>query len=257
MKAALAVTRVLPDIDANLSIILDMAEKAADAGAELVLFPEAALTGLINNDDPSHDLPLGQTIPGTATEVLSALACRKRIWLAIGLLEREDQRLYDSAVMFTPDGTIKLKYRRIHPMWHGKSADPSVYCQGTEIPRIKTPLGTFVFLICGDLFDDELAQRVKCLEPDWLLFPFVRCFSDGSYDQKRWDNEEKPEYIKQIQLIGVTALMTNYLADRDMLGGAFGGAMVVSGSGDVIDSFPLGKTGMLLVDLPETKGDQN
>ena len=31
--------------------------------------------------------------------------------------------------------------------------------------------------------------------------------------------------------------------------GSFGGAMVVSNNGDVIDAFPLGKTGMLVVDL--------
>ena len=249
MKAALVVNRVTPNTEANLSAILEMAGEAADAGAELVLFPEAALTGLINNGDPAHDLPLGQTIPGIVTDMLAALAHRKRIWVAIGLLEREDGRLYDSAVMFTPDGDIGLRYRRIHPMWHGRNADASVYCQGTELPRIETSLGTFAFLICGDLFDDELIHRVKCLEPDWLLFPFARCFDDGSYDQERWDKKEEPEYIKRIQLVGVTTLMTNYLADRNMQGGSFGGAMVVSNNGDVIDAFPLGKTGMLVVDL--------
>ena len=29
-------------------------------GEQLVVFPEAAVTGLISNDDPAHDLPLGQ-----------------------------------------------------------------------------------------------------------------------------------------------------------------------------------------------------
>jgi predicted amidohydrolase len=64
MKAALVVNRVLPDVDANLANILKAAHAAADEGADLVVFPEAALTGLINNDDPAHDLPLGQPIPG-------------------------------------------------------------------------------------------------------------------------------------------------------------------------------------------------
>lgn len=200
-------------------------------------------------DDTNFQNQLGQTIPGDVTNILAAIAHEECIWLAVGLLEREDRRLYDSAVMFTPDGEIGLKYRRIHPLWHGRNADPSVYCQGTETPSIETPLGVFAFLICGDLFDDELARRVKLLEPDWLLFPFARCFSDGSYDQERWDREEKPEYAKQVELIGVTTLMTNYLADRDMMNGAFGGAMVVAENGDVMNSLPLGKTGILMVDL--------
>jgi hypothetical protein len=82
-----------------------------------------------------------------------------------------------------------------------------------------------------------------------LLFPFARCFPDGSYDQNRWDVEEKPLYVERVKLAGITALMTNYLSEVSLDGGSFGGAMVVSGDGAVVDSFPLGKVGMLLVDL--------
>ena len=59
----------------------------------------------------------------------------------------------------------------------------------------------------------------------------------------------KGKYVQRVTITGVTTLMTNYLADRELLGGAFGGAMVVAGDGTLIDSFPLGKVGMLLVDL--------
>jgi len=248
MKAALVVNPVLTDIDTNLATILNLANEAADTGAEVVVFPEAALTGLINNDEPAHDLLLGQPIPGPVTAVLAKLACERSIWLAIGLLEREGDKLYDSAVLFTPDGEIGLKYRRIHPKWHGGNADPSIYCQGTKLSKVETPLGTFAFLICGDLFDDELIQRVRNLRPDWLLFPFARRFRDRSYDQERWDREEKPEYAQRVKLAGITTLMTNYVSDRDF-SGSFGGAMVVSSNGNVVDSLPLGKPGILTVNL--------
>jgi N-carbamoylputrescine amidase len=250
MKAALVVNRVLPDVDANLAAILRMASEAADAGAQLVVFPEAALTGLTNSDDPSHDLPLGQTIPGPVTDVLAELVRKRHIWLAIGLLEREGGDLYDSAVLFTPGGEIGLKQRRIHPGWHCRRADPSVYHPGAELLRAETPLGIFAFSICcSDLFDDGLIQRVRGLRPDWLLCPLARCFEDGSYNQERWDREEKLVYVERVKLAGITALMTNYLAEVSLDGGSFGGAMVVSGDGTVVDSFPLGKVGMLLVDV--------
>jgi len=249
MKAALVVHRVLADRETNLAAILSMAREAADAGAELVLFPEAALTGLINDDDPAHDLPLGQAIPGPVTDVLAELACERDLWLAIGLLEREEDRLYDAAVLLTPNGEIGLRYRRIQPQWHGRRADPAVYRQGTELSKLQTPFGSVAFLICGDLFDDEILRRVRDLRPDWLLFPFARCFDDGSYDQERWDREEWAEYVQRVRLAGIPTLMANYLADRVMLGGAFGGAMAVAGNGTVVASFPLGKVGILLVDL--------
>ncbi len=249
MRAALIAHRVLPDVEANLSEILRWIEKAARSGADLIVFSEAALTGLINTDEPAVDLLLGQTIPGPLTETLAQQARRRHIWLALGLLEREGNRLYDSAVLLAPDGCIALKYRRIQPQWHGKRADPAVYCQGHELPAAQTPLGSFVFLICGDLFDDGLVQRVRHLGPDYLLIPFARCFDDGSYDQRRWDREERPVYVERVKLTDATALMVNYLADRELLGGAFGGAMVVSGNGVMIDCLPLGRPGMLVVDL--------
>jgi predicted amidohydrolase len=249
MKAALVVHRVLHEVDANLAAILLMAHEAADAGAELVVFPEAALTGLINNDDASHDLPLGQEIPGPVTELLAELARDRCIWLAIGLLECEGGRLYDTAILLTPAGEIGLKQRRIHPGWHGRDADLGVYCSGTELTKAVTPFGTLAFSICGDLFDKGLIRRVWDLRPDWLLVPMARCFDDGSYDQGRWDREEKHVYIERVRLAWITTLMTNTLADREFDGGSFGGAMVASKDGGVIDSLPLGETGILSVAL--------
>jgi predicted amidohydrolase len=251
MRAALVVHRIAPDTDSNLASILDWTTQAADAGADLVLFAEAALTGLINDDNASHDLPLGQRIPGPVTDRLARLAGERGIWLALGLLESDSSELYDTALLFTPKGDIGLKYRRIQPQWHGRNADPEVYRQGSEIPALDTPLGCFAFLICGDLFDDSIVERVRALRPDWLLFPFARCFSDGSCDQRRWEREEQPEYVHRVQLTGATALMVNHIAAPELLGGAFGGAMVVANDGRVIDRLPLGTEGTLLIDLSE------
>jgi hypothetical protein len=47
-----------------------------------VVFPEAGLTGLINNDDPAHDLPLGREISGAVTDRLAPLARERQLWLA-------------------------------------------------------------------------------------------------------------------------------------------------------------------------------
>jgi len=250
VKAALVVHRVLEDIDSNLATIVRMIGEAANSGADLVLLAEAALTGLINDDDPAHDLPLAQPIPGPVTDKLAQLARDLRIWLATGLLERAEGKLYDTAVLLSPDGEVSLKYRRIQPQWHGRSADPAVYCQGTGLRKVETPWGSFAFLICGDLFDDAIVARAKALRPDLVLFPFARCFDDGTHDQERWDTEEEPAYVDRVRSLGATTLMTNYLADRDLMGGAFGGAMAVAGDGIVMDSLPLGQAGILLIDLP-------
>ena len=250
MKAALIVNTVTLDTGSNLSVITDMIHQAADSSADLVMLPEAALTGLIIRDSPQHDLPLGIEIPGDITESISFIAKTRNIWIAIGLIEREDVQLFDSAILINSDGEIALKYRRITPSWHGFNVDPSVYREGKDIPMVETPFGHVVLLICGDLFDDGLVEHVRDLNPHFLLVPFARCFDDGTINQERWDKEEMPCYAERAKLAGCTTLMVNYLAGDDLDdGGSFGGAMAVKGDGELIISQPLGKPGILFVDL--------
>jgi N-carbamoylputrescine amidase len=129
-------------------------------------------------------------------------------------------------------------------------ADPDIYCQGTELPMARTPFGTVAFLLCGDLFDDTIVSRFLALDADWLLYPFARCFSDGTVNQTRWDTQEFPEYVQRVKMAQTTALMVNYLADDSLHDdNSFGGAFMVSAAGEVLARHPLGKEGILIVDL--------
>ncbi len=248
MKVALAVNRVLPDVDSNLAIIISMANEAADNHADLVVFPEAAVTGLVNNGDLSHDFALAQTIPGPVTRTLSKLCHKRDMHLAIGLLEKEEGRLYDSAVLLIPNGEIALKYQRIDPHWHYENVDSSIYCEGKGLSKVETSFGAFTFLICGDLYNDQVVKRARNLRADWLLYLQAYGPEDGSYDQREWDREDKPRIIKQVGLMGTTTLMTNYLADKDMEGGC-GGAMTIENDGTLLESFPVGKVGILYAEF--------
>ncbi|MCK4580732.1 MAG: carbon-nitrogen hydrolase family protein [Dehalococcoidia bacterium] len=250
MKAALVVPRLTAAVDANLATVERMAADAVSSGADLILLPEAVLTGLINDDVPSHDIQLGQTIPGPATDRLGTFCSRHGVWLGFGMIERQGTKLYDSAVLLRSDGSIGLKYRRNQPQWHGKNADPKVYCQGTDLRMASTPFGTVAFLLCGDLFDDAIVTRFQSLDADWLLFPFARCFSDGTADQARWDTEELPVYAQRVRMAQTLALMVNYLTDGSLHDdNSFGGAFVVSSDGEVLASHPLGEEGMLIVEM--------
>ncbi|MGI6344976.1 MAG: carbon-nitrogen hydrolase family protein [Bacillota bacterium] len=249
MRVALAVNQVSSDLETNLRQIERLAGRAAQAGAKLVLFAETAVTGLINNDDPEHDLPLGQPIPGPLTEQLAAMAAANQIYLGIGLFEREGDCLYDTAILLDASGAIVLRYRRISRGWHNPRIQ-SIYRAGEDVELVETPLGKFAFLICGDLFDDGLVQRVRQLQPDYLLFPFARNFDDGSWDQGRWDREEQAEYADRARLAGVTTLMVNYLSDPSGdPDGTFGGAFIVNRRGEVLARMPLGRTGLLVADV--------
>jgi len=249
MKVALVVKRSLGEKAGNFRLIAESTAEAKEAGAELVVFPEAALTGLSNNDDPAHDLPLGEPIPGSGCNRLTALARECRIWLALGLLEREGGKLYDSALLIGPEGNPLLKYRRIQPQWHGKKADPDVYCEGTEMMAAVTPWGSAAFALCGDLFDDGIVGSIRQAAPDVVLWLAARNFPDGTIDRERWEAGEEKEYFARARLCACRVLMVNALDDpaRESYP-CFGSAFAMSSDGDVLARWPAGKEGILYAD---------
>lgn len=249
MLAALVALPVEARPEENLARMILEANAAADAGAALVVFPEASLTGLVNTNDPRHDHPLGVAIPGGATDALGEVARRRGLHLAVGLIEREADRLYDAAVLLGPAGDILLHYRRVHPGWHGRNADPAIYCEGDRIARVETELGAFAFLVCGDLFDDAVVERVRRLRVDWVLVPMWRCFTGSVGGAERWEREEAGTYAARVALVGTPVLLVNAFAAPDLLGGAFGGAWAYDRDGCVRSELPAGRAGMLLADL--------
>jgi len=106
LSIVLAVHRVLPDRAATPGAIATLTKKAADRGAELILFAETAVTGFVATGDPAHDLPLGEPVPGPSTLALAEVARQRCIWLGLGLYQRDGGRLYDSAVLLSPDGQV-------------------------------------------------------------------------------------------------------------------------------------------------------
>ena len=246
LTTALAVPRLTTDVDANWAEIERWAHEAAGRGAGLVLFPEAALTGFVHRGDPAYDRQLAIPVPGVATDRLAALARACSMHLAIGVLERAGAALYDTALLFGPDGRILLKYRRINPCWHTREADPAVYRQGRALPVARTALGRVAFLICGDITDDALLARIRALRPNWLLLPIARGFDEDVHDEQDWVEQEVGNYGEKVARAGAVTLLVNYMGDMD---GFYGGAVAYRADGSVLAMRPLYQPGLLIVDL--------
>lgn len=108
------------DKAANLKKIGEFTEEAAKKGANLVLFPEMSLTGYDCYVDDSikqeNKFELAETIPGPATDRISELTERHKIYVVFGMPEKENvnNRIYNSAAVIGPDGLVGV-YRKIHP----------------------------------------------------------------------------------------------------------------------------------------------
>jgi predicted amidohydrolase len=247
VKVSLAVPALTGDSKSNLAAVLAMVSEAGRERSDVVVFPEASLTGFTINDDPTHDLALGETIPGPATERIGRAAREAGIWIAIGMFERDGSTLYDSALLLTSDGEIALRYRRISPGWHAGDADPGFYGRGDGISSCETPFGRSAILICGDMFDETLVRKTRELHADCVFVPMARSFDDGSTDTERWNRDEKRVYIKQVGRLGTRTFVVNCLCltEQDR---SFGGALAIASDGSLIDSLPIGQPGFLTVE---------
>jgi predicted amidohydrolase len=139
------------NVAANLEEIARLAQQAKSDGAELVVFPELAATGVA---DPAKS---AQPIPGPATDRMRELAAQLGIYLVCGLAERAQDAVYNSACLIAPDGEVTV-YHKTH-----LTADERSWARaGDEWSVVDTPIGRIGLLIGHDASFPE-AGRVLAL----------------------------------------------------------------------------------------------
>lgn len=133
--------------DENLARAVGMIERAAAQDCRVVVLPECLDFGWT---DPSARDD-AQPIPGRHSDRLAQAARACEIWVACGLAERDGERLYNSAVLVSPDGEIVLKHRKINEL----ALAHDLYSLGTEIAAADTELGRVGVAICADNYPDS------------------------------------------------------------------------------------------------------
>ena len=129
---AAAQIRASADVARNVAAMVEKIGEAARRNADLVAFPELAVTG-------------GKlSVVGDAVERLRAAARANRIAVAFGMPRREDGRWYNSAVIAGPGGEILTRYdqlaarppfspgERPAAMWFSVRGVPAVVTIGRE-----------------------------------------------------------------------------------------------------------------------------
>lgn len=102
----------LGDPAGNLASIRRFLHDAADRGANLIAFPELALTGYGFPTRAAVET-VAETIPGPATEAV-AVECRKRnVFAVFGLIEKDGDERFNAAAIVGPKGLVG-SYRKIH-----------------------------------------------------------------------------------------------------------------------------------------------
>ena len=148
----------------NLENILSAVRKAADNQADLIVFPECSLTGYIFSSR-QEALPFAETIPGSSTEKVISLCQELKVYVIFGLLEKENDRLFNAVAFLGPQGLIG-EYRKNHLPFMGvdRFVDPG----DKPFQVYQTPIGNIGLQICYDILFPESSRVMTLLGADIL-----------------------------------------------------------------------------------------
>jgi nitrilase len=151
------------DLEGTLDKVEALATEAASAGAVLAVFPETFVSAypssrwaryLAGGGDGTAQAAFARLvresveIPSPAADRLGRIARDSALWLAIGVNERDRGTLYNALLVFSPNGELALRRRKLVPTNHERL----VWGQGSGdgLVTIPTDLGRVGGLICWE-----------------------------------------------------------------------------------------------------------
>ncbi len=149
---------------------------AKESKSDIIVFPESAILGWINPE--AHKI--ASTIPGFDSDYLCKLALKYKIFICIGLDEKDGNELFDSAVLIDDNGKIILKHRKINVLPDLMSPP---YAIGNEVNTVETKFGKIGLIICADSFQDDILQKMLVQKPDIMLIPYGWAAPENEWPQ--------------------------------------------------------------------------
>ncbi|WP_455925458.1 nitrilase-related carbon-nitrogen hydrolase [Pseudomonas putida] len=149
-----------PDPVLNLQTMARQAAHAKAQGAELVVFPELALSG------PYADRSSALTLDGPQVRALLELAIELRLHIIAGLVLAEGDALFNSAVVVGPEGIVG-HYHKLHL----GVRDNAWATPGSAWKTIDLPLGRVGLLIGDDCLVPEAGRVLSLRGCDLIACP--------------------------------------------------------------------------------------
>jgi nitrilase len=151
------------DRERTLAKLADLTADAARKGARLIVFPEAFVSayprgtsfGTIVGSRTWEGRELFRRywassvdVPGPVVDTLAETAREHRVYLVVGVIEREGGTLYCTVLFFAPSGDLLGKHRKLMPT----AAERLVwgYGDGSTLPVFATEIGKIGAVICWE-----------------------------------------------------------------------------------------------------------
>lgn len=165
--AVVQASPVLFDKDKTIDKVIGQIEEAGRRGAQLIVFPESLIPcypyGLTFGFTVGSRTEAGRKdwkryydnaviVPSADTNRLAAAAKKAGAYVSIGITERDrtNYSLYCTNLIFTPEGSLAAKHRKIKPTGAERYIWADSHDKDTYFPITDTPWGPMSALICWE-----------------------------------------------------------------------------------------------------------
>lgn len=121
-----------------------------NSGSDLVVIPELATSGYVFKSR-EEVRAVAEPADGPTAQAWCDAAADTGVWVVGGFPERAGDRLYNSALVVSPEW-IEGVYRKIH-LWNQET---QWFDSGDEVSTFETPFGRLGIQICNDIWFPEL-----------------------------------------------------------------------------------------------------
>jgi predicted amidohydrolase len=150
---------VLGDPEANRKKIFASIRGAAERDAQLVIFPECALTGYAYNS-LEEAIPFAEAIDGPSAEAIAGVCQETRAYAIAGFIESAGNVFYNAAMLVGPDGVVG-SYRKVHLPFIG--IDRFLTPGDRPFEVFELPFGKVGMNICYDISFPEPTRVLKLM----------------------------------------------------------------------------------------------
>ncbi len=227
------------DVSGNTQQVIAAAHKARDEQqADLILFPELALTGY-----PPEDLLLRPGLQKRVNAALEQLKAIEGIALVVGYPEQTESGLFNAAG-FIHEGEIKAVYHKQY-LPNYSVFDEKRYFQAGEKACLVDFKGIKLTLsICEDLWHKGLMSKAGEAGADLMLSLNASPFHAGKWQEREVAMRER------LQEAAMPIVYCNLVGGQDEL--VFDGqSFVMNAQGEITQRAPAYEEGLYLVELDE------
>ncbi len=199
---------IILDVKGNLEDIIEKIHQGRKEGAELIVFPELALTGYFVG--PSfHKAALRMD----SKEITDLAAATKNTAAIIGFIEESPSMNFYNSALVAVDGKILFAYRKLNLPNYGVFEERKMFATGKQVPVFKLKDFTFAVFICNDLWHPSLPYLGVTQKAD--IFISIFNSSQGSMGTE-FSNIESWEIINKFysRIFGIYNITANRVGEE-------------------------------------------